>query len=364
MRYTRIVRGDIDETDRILKAWTELYPNDASAWANLSNNENWIGEYASAIHEGKKALTLNPGMESSYVVLARAYLHSNQYGVAAAICARAMARHLDGYDTHRLLLQIAFARGDMAGVQRQMQWASGKPAERMLLIEAGQIAFSQGQVRKALGIFARALELGKSYGLGNFMAAPNARLLNDLGLENLAQVPAGYDSADYRFDPMTIGDPAQGDTLLRADLAKSPSDTLLNEVYAPEDRVALALRHNQPLEAVKALVPAAPIELRTFDIPYLRGQAYLAAGDGVRAAIEFRKILDNRGVESVSEHYPLSYLGLARALRLVGKIQESRTAYEKLFAFWKDADADLPVLLEAKTEYRALGLVANVVGKS
>jgi hypothetical protein len=38
-----------------------------------------------------------------------------------------------------------------------------------------------------------------------------------------------------------------------AALAKSPSDTLLNEVFAPEDRAVLALRRGQPLEAIKAL---------------------------------------------------------------------------------------------------------------
>jgi DNA-binding winged helix-turn-helix (wHTH) protein/tetratricopeptide (TPR) repeat protein len=366
VRYNQSVTGDSYETIRILKAWTELYPNDATAWSSLSNAENWIGEYAPAIEDGKQALALNPGAEGPYVVLARAYLHSGRFGPAAAICARSIAKHLDGYDTHRLLLQIAFARQDRAGVQRQMQWASGKPAERVMLIEAGQIAFSEGQVRHGLDLFARAVELGKSFGLGNFVAAPNARLLYDLGMADLAresldQVPAGYDSADYRFALMEFGDPAHADALLRADLAKSPSDTLLNDIYAPEDRAAQDLRNHQPAKAIEALKPANPIELRTFDIPYLRGQAYLAAGDGAQATSEFEKIVANRGVDAVSPLYPLAHLGLARALRLQGKLRESRAAYETLFAFWKDADNDLPVLQDARSEYTKLPAIRSVV---
>ncbi|MGD0144503.1 MAG: winged helix-turn-helix domain-containing protein [Rhizomicrobium sp.] len=359
IRYNQSVTGDSYEAIRILKTWTELYPNDAAAWANLSNDENWIGEYAPAIVDGKEALALNPGAESNYVVLARAYLHSGRYDLAAATCAGSVARHLDGYDTHRLLLQIAFARQDLAGVQRQMDWAAGKPAERMMLIEAGQAAFSRGQVRHGLELFARAVELGKSYGLGNFVAAPDARLLNDLGMtelarESLAQVPADYDSPDYRFSLMEFGDQARAEALLQADLNKSPSDTLLNTVYAPEERAALDLRRAQPAAAIAALKPAAPLELRTFDIPYLRGQAYLAANDGVHAAIEFDKILANRGVEAVSALYPLAELGLARAQRLQGNVRESRAAYQRLFAFWKDADTDLAALQDAKTEYARL----------
>jgi DNA-binding winged helix-turn-helix (wHTH) protein/tetratricopeptide (TPR) repeat protein len=358
-RYNQSVTGDSYEAIRILKAWTELYPNDGAAWASLSNAENWIGEYAPALEDGKQALALNPGAEGPYVVLARAYLHSGEFAPAAAICARAIARHLDGYDTHRLLLQIAFARQDNAGVQRQMDWATGKPAERMMLIEAGQVAFSRGQVRRGLDLFARAVELGKSFGLGNFVAAPNARLLNDLGMTDLAreslnEVPAGYDSADYRFALMEIGDPAHADALLRADLAKSPSDTLLNDVFAPEDRAALDLRNQQPAKALEALKPAIPIEMRTFDTPYLRGQAFLAAGDGAHAAGEFEKIMTNRGIDPVSPLYPLADLGMARALHLQGKLAESRAAYEKLFAFWKDADDDLSALRDARSEFARL----------
>ncbi len=359
MRYDDSVLGDFDETIRVLKAWTELYPDDATAWANLSNAENWIGEYAPAVHDGKEAVALSPTMETAYVVLARAYLHSGQFDLVAATCNQAIARHLDGFDTHRMLFDIAFARGDTAAAQRELDWASGKPAERFMLIEAGQAAFSQGRIHRGLDLFVHAVELGKSSGLGNFVAAPNARLLYDVGAKDqalaaLGEVPAGFNSADYRFDLMEFGDEAQGQSLLNANLIKSPSDTLLNEAFAPEDRAALALRRGQPLDAVKALIPALPIELRTFDIPYVRGEAYLAAHDGAHAAAEFRKIVENRGVEVVSIHYPLAWLGLARALHMEGQRAESRTAYQQVLKFWKNADADLPALQDATREFTSL----------
>ena len=99
---------------------------------------------------------------------------------------------------------------------------------------------------------------------------------------------------------------------------------------------------------------ATPYELRTFDVPYMRATAYLAENDGARAAVEFRKVLDNRGVDALSPLYPLSHLGLARALRLQGDAAGARRAYQAFFHDWRDADPGMPLLSAAKAEYAAL----------
>jgi hypothetical protein len=49
--------------------------------------------------------------------------------------------------------------------------------------------------------------------------------------------------------------------------------------------------------------------------------------------------------------HSLQHLGLARAAALTGDTAESRAAYEQFFKLWKSADADLPILIEAKKEY-------------
>jgi hypothetical protein len=76
--------------------------------------------------------------------------------------------------------------------------------------------------------------------------------------------------------------------------------------------------------------------------------------DGAKAAAEFQKVLDHRGVESVSPFYPLSQLGLARALALQGDAAKARTGYQDFPAVWKDADPDALVLKQAKAEYAKL----------
>jgi len=116
----------------------------------------------------------------------------------------------------------------------------------------------------------------------------------------------------------------------------------------------VAIYRNKAGEAVKLLEPAQVYELRDYIIPFLRGRAYLDAKIPERAVTEYRAIADNPGIDPLSPMYPLAYLGMARAYSRQGKSAQSRAAYERFFDLWKDADANLPVLLEARREYAKL----------
>jgi len=81
---------------------------------------------------------------------------------------------------------------------------------------------------------------------------------------------------------------------------------------------------------------------------------FLEQRRGSEAAAEFKKIIDNRGIDGFSPLHVLAYVGLARASVLNGDTATARKAYQDFFAAWKDADADLPVLVEARKEYEQL----------
>ena len=81
--------------------------------------------------------------------------------------------------------------------------------------------------------------------------------------------------------------------------------------------------------------------------------------DGSAAAAEFQKILDHRGLVQNYATLSLAHLGLARAYALDAAKNpavhdKASAAYQDFFALWKDADADLPILKEAKAEYAKL----------
>ena len=87
---------------------------------------------------------------------------------------------------------------------------------------------------------------------------------------------------------------------------------------------------------------------------YVRGLASLRVGAGADAKDAFQKVLDNPGVDSFSVIRPLAQLGLARGAALAGDAAGSRRAYQDFLELWKDADADIPVLREARAEYAKL----------
>jgi hypothetical protein len=136
-----------------------------------------------------------------------------------------------------------------------------------------------------------------------------------------------------------------------------PQETITINIVNPMIRAAIENNRGQYAKAIEILQPASRFELGNvsgFWINYLRAGAFTGQRSGKEAAVEYQKILDHRAVDFFSPLYPLAHLGLARAAALSGDTAKSRTEYQNFFAAWKDAYADLPVLVQAKKEYEQL----------
>jgi eukaryotic-like serine/threonine-protein kinase len=144
-----------------------------------------------------------------------------------------------------------------------------------------------------------------------------------------------------------------------------PEDTSVRSTYLPVVRAQLALNRGDALGALEALQVAADHELgaqhSTVDAlfgalypVYFRGEAYLAAHEGAKAAAEFQKILKHRGIVIHDPVAPSAHLELARAYASAGDAGKAKAAYQEFFTLWKDADADIPLLNRARSEYQEL----------
>jgi hypothetical protein len=87
---------------------------------------------------------------------------------------------------------------------------------------------------------------------------------------------------------------------------------------------------------------------------YVRGAALMAAHRYGEAAAEFQKLLDHRGLVSMDPLGALARLHLGRALVLAGDTTKAKAAYQDFFTLWKDADPDLPIVRQGRTEYATL----------
>ena len=124
----------------------------------------------------------------------------------------------------------------------------------------------------------------------------------------------------------------------------------------------MELERDPPGKAIELLAPAVPFERAYTEVPYLRGLAFLRLHKGREAEAEFHKILDHKGANwgSTWQHpnwgqfYSLSYLGMARGSALAGDTAKAKKAFRDFFELWKEADSDIPILVQAKAEYAAL----------
>jgi tetratricopeptide (TPR) repeat protein len=148
----------------------------------------------------------------------------------------------------------------------------------------------------------------------------------------------------------------------------------MQALWLPALRAQLAINRRNPSAAVTSLKPALPpVEFAEIEFAanssclyptYIRGEAYLAAGQGKEAAAEFEKILEHSGLVWNCWTGALAHLGVARANAFQARASQGAdadaarvralAAYKDFLTLWKDADPDIPVLKEAKAEYAKL----------
>jgi eukaryotic-like serine/threonine-protein kinase len=356
------VTGDLHATIRDDETWTEMYPRDPAPWTSLADLRIQIGQPELAIEAARRALAIDPKIAVAWIDLARSQLYAGHVDDSIAACRQAIAQKVDGAEIHGLLVFAGFAKRDPAMIEAQRAWAKGTAAEPYITLEELLVAVAQGRPGYAVELLDRVVDGYKHRGLperAGRMRGGFPRLLAELGMTEAArklldEMPPIDGSIDIPVAMAEVGEDARAEAILRADVSKYPEDTLWQYWRGPQIAAAIALSRNKPFEAVEALRRSVPYDLRDNEVPAMRGRAYLAAKQFDRAEAEFRKVIDHPTAGIVSANIALAHLGVARARALKGNVAGCREEYEKFFALWKDAEPDVPVLKQAKSEYAKL----------
>jgi eukaryotic-like serine/threonine-protein kinase len=284
---------------------------------------------------------------------------------------RAVAQNM-GRSVHLTLFELAFLGGDEAAQQHEVDSFPGTFEQTVLLFFEGSAACALGEAQKARTGFAQSLAATERLGLkelgGGFRVgiAGCEAVLGDMSeaRQKLSEALAYSQDRDTRSGAMVVlaqvGDTAKAQKLAEDLVREYPEDTLLNKGQVPQEQGFSSLQQNQPAQAVERLEVARPYEFGTgpfgagYSINFIRAEAYLRMKDGAKAVAEYQKILDHRGTSPLDPSYNLSHLGLGRAYALQNDTAHAKAAYQDFFAAWKDADADVPVLKQAKAEYTKL----------
>ena len=376
--YYQLATGELEKAKETNELWVQVYPRDEMAHHNLSVNYSILGQFEKAAIETRESLRLEPNSVFGYENLSGIYAAMNRFDEARTTIQEALGRNLDDIGLHLRLYALAFFQGNVAAMKQQADWAIGKPdaEDTMLSLESDTEAWS-GRLGKARELSRQAVETARrgdekeSAALWQANAAIREALFGnaDVARQNaaaaVALAPGSHDAeAQAALAYALGGDTARAQSLVD-DLAKRfPQDTVMQSVWLPTIRAQIEMGHKNPARSIELLQVAAPYELGAAGglggawgsaVPvYVRAEAYLSAQQGQAAAAEFQKILDHRGLLWNCATGALAHLGLGRAYAMQGDTAKARAAYQDFLTLWKDADADIPILIAARAEYAKL----------
>jgi len=400
--YYVLVTGELDKAAQTYELCQQTYPRDFVPYEFLGFISARLGSWEKSLEQYREALRLEPNNVGwLYVTLGIVYTTLNRLDEAEAMYRQAEERKFE----NEFLLQnrylLAFLKGDTRQMAQLLSAAMGKPGtEDMLLATQADTEGWYGKLKNAHELTGRAMDSAQHNDAKETAAAYEATAaLREVEAgdreQALAEAKAALKLAPNRdvralaaLALARAGDTA-GAERLAAELDKTfPLDTLVQRYWLPTIRAGVAMERQDPNRAIELLKVASAVELGgslNLAPAYVRGEAYLMLHDGNRAAAEFQKFIDHRGVVMNFPWGALARLGLARAYALqaglpvaaVGArsdaigdrrkedgarraplqpaaVAKARAAYQDFLTIWKDADPDIPILKEAKAEYANL----------
>lgn len=369
VRYQDSVVGDTDKAIETYEMWRQLYPRDVQPYNGLSARYQIVGKYEDAAKAAREGLRLHSNSFIPYANLASSYQALNRFAEAKQVCAEAAAAQHDSLYLHQVLFEIAFLQKDKATMEQELSSAKRTSREADILADQAEASASLGKLRQARQEFERVFAIRRSNGLDDHTAytmAAAALIEADFGNEQKArneakealQLGRGVDARETVAEVFSIiGDDRQALALVDELHTRFPLHIPLNPASLAGVAAAVEIHRGNPAKAVQVLEQAKPYDLSEFsglNPIYLRGLAYLRMGSGTEAAAEFQRYLDHAGINTVFPRHSLALLGLARAYALIKDTPRARKAYENFLALWSEADPDIPILLQAKSEFRKL----------
>jgi eukaryotic-like serine/threonine-protein kinase len=385
--YYRSVTGEVDKAAQAYQEAIATYPRDSPAYDNLGIAYMEGGQYEKAQEANRERVRLSPDSVDGYGNLAFALLATQRFEEARRTVAQEQARNLNDFVTCGVLYALAFFRGDASGMAEQQQWFMGKPEENFGLSLLSDTEAYAGHLGKARELTMRSLDSAvradsketgaiwlenaavREAAFGNLVQAKQTA---DQGLKLVPNSQGVAVEAALAF--AMAGDTARAESLAQDLNKRYPLDTQMQSLWLPAIHGQVALDRKNPTATITRLQPALPAieygqiqfvnNLSCLYPTYIRGEAYLAVGQGKEAAAEFQKILDHSGIVWNCWTGALAHLGVARANGLQMKTStgadadaarvRAQAAYKDFLTLWKDADPDIPVLKQAKAEYAKL----------
>jgi serine/threonine protein kinase len=384
--YYMNVTGELDKALPTYQEEIESFPQSLGAYDNLGGLYAELGQYEKAAATERQR---PPGSTQrlSYQNLANFALGAQHFDEARQMVHEGLSQKQNDFILHNAAFALASLSSDSAAMEEQQKWFAGNEEyQNFGLALASDTEAYGGRLGKALALNQQAAdsavradnkETGAIYKANAAIeqaAYGHAAESRQLAAEALRLAPTSQGAeVEAALAFAMAGDTARAQSLAKDLGERFPLDTQVQSLWLPAINGQLALDRNNPSTAIAALQAASPIEFGQIQFvnnisclyhTYIRGEAYLAAGQGSAAAAEFQKIIDHSGIVWNCWTGALAHLGVARANALQSRTSQGAdadatrvralTAYKDFLTLWKDADPDIPILKQAKAEYAKL----------
>ncbi len=359
--------GQLEKGNAAYELYKQTYPREITPYVNLGATYYGLGEFDKALANAQEGMRVDPDESRGYGNAALAYQGLNRPEEAKAVLRAGLQRNPGFTFLHDGLANIAYAQGDLAEMEKQEAFLHDQPdLEMNLNTRHGDIAASHGQIQKAREFYEKGRQIAhrlqlrdseafylgaEAYPLAMFGGSKQAIETSNAAL---ALAPSfnitGYIAQVLAF----AGENRKTLELTSLEAHERPDDTLIQAVYVPVKQATVALNNGDAKKALELMRPALSYDKATTISLYIRGMAYLKAGDGADAAAEFQNILALSNYVPTDILMPFARLGLARAYALQGDAAKAKSAYQDVLGFWKDADPSLPTVNQVETEYAKL----------
>ena len=368
-KYYTYITGEIDKTIETLQTWARLYPHDFIPHNNLAINYKFLARHEEALKESLEAVRLSPNNVNARDNLIGNFIALGRLDEAEQATREGQKINPDALNVHFNNYFCAFFRRDQAGMAREVQWAKGRPEEAEFTVLVSATAMYFGKQKQADELKKRAVEMLKSQHRTETAATVLNALAGELVMVGKCEqakeqakaamnlVRAQMTLARAAMVYAACGDQGQAQSLLDEARTAYPKNTVIATMVTPLVGAGIEKNRGNFAQAVQLMEAVRGYELGAVlgtSVNFARGNLYLQQRMGNEAAREFKKIIDHPGVDFFSPAHALSHLGLGRAAAINGDTAGARKAYQDFFALWKDADADLPVLVQARKEYEEL----------
>jgi len=279
-------KGELKKAHSAFKKYADLSPNQAHPLECLGLFYLFVGNYEEAINDMQRALEIKPDFYSAYGDLGNIYLAKGMYSQATL--------------SYERYLALPMSQGDQAEGH----------------LSLGNLNFVKGEYAQALQECKQALVL-------------DSQMIKAHWIQGLA------------FIKEELSDKADSEVLaIKGLIGKTKNEDsvyyyhLLGELFLDKGLFTQALGNLNEATKIK------PLE-RTFFVNAL-GEAYFEKGELNKAVEKFEEVL------KINPNYAQTHYLLGQIYQKQGEREKARVHFQKFLEIWKDADKNLPQLIEVK----------------